>query len=399
MRARSCSSVLLWASVLALISACDGPSLDPDAGADAGPGPVDAGREDAGGEDAAAPDATVDCECGSGEACVRGVCLATCGLDGAALEEALSAGLTPVASFCRAAAAYGVYVSGDEVTVYDVTASTDGATTTLVLSRWALDPSVTTPAPIEVATTTHAVTEETELVFPGGYLEIDPAGARAIFGFTTSGAGSPGDVVVVTLADGAVTRLAAPGNFDAAWLDGTRFLVNGQGLDDRADGQGLYLGDLSGTPRALHVLTNMGDYSGSVVATSAYVLAGAVVDGTFESRVRSFSRARLEVAIADEVAIDAGSDAAVSAVLDPGGAAPASTFSPLGARLVTTPYGGPLTSYAAAETGGAITLSDPRVLATGAAMTDALPAGAGRTLLVLFDGATFSPAGLLLVEE
>ncbi|MCZ7686936.1 MAG: hypothetical protein M5U28_52620 [Sandaracinaceae bacterium] len=269
----------------------------------------------------------MDCECGSGEACVRGVCLATCGLDGAALEAALSAGLTPVASFCRAAAAFGVYASGDAVTVYDLTASTEGLTTTLVLSRWPLDPSGAAPAPIEVATATHAVAEASELVFAGSYLEVDPTGARALFGFTTSATGSPGEVVAVTLADGAVTRLAAPGNFDAAWLDGTRFLVNGQGLDDRADGQGLYVGDLSGTPSALHVLTNMGDYSGSVVATSAYVLAGAVVDGT-ESRVRSFSRARLDTAIADEVAIDAGSDAAVSAVLDPGGAAPASTFSP-----------------------------------------------------------------------
>lgn len=394
MRARSCSSVLLWASVLALISACDGPSVDPDAGADAGPGPVDAG-----GEDAAAPDATVDCECGSGEACVRGVCLATCGLDGAALEEALSAGLRPVATFCRAAAAYGVHASGDTVTVYDVTSSTDGSTTTLVLSRWALDPSASTPAPTEVATTTHDAAAEGELVFPGGYLEIDPTGARALFGFTTSATGSPGDVVVVTLADGGVTRLAAPGNFDAAWIDATRFLVNGMGLDDRAEGQGLYLGELSGTPRALHVLTNMGDYSGSVVATSAYVLAGGVVDGTFESRVHSFSRARLDTAIADEVAIDAGSDGAVSAVLDPGGAALSSTFSPLGARLVTTPYGGPLTSYAAAEADGAVTLSDPRELASGGAMTDAMSVGGGRTLLVLFDGATFSPAGLLLVEE
>lgn len=366
---------------LVLLTACDGMPADPDGG-----GQIDSAViADAG------ADAGPACECEAGEECVRGVCIATCGGDVSGFDAVLGEGLTPVASFCRTASAYAVHASATDLLVYDLTTSVDGLRTTFSLSRWTLDPSASTPSPVEVASATHDVPSADELVFPGGYLAIDATGARAVFGYTTSATGVPGEVFSVSLEDGAVVRLSAPSNYDAAWIDSSRFVVNGAGLLDQTAGQGLYVGDVAAAPRAVHAAENLADYSGSVTASSSFVLAGGVIDGTFASQVFLVPLARLETAITDDVAIDLATDSAAIEVLDPEGAALSSTFSTLGARVVATPFGGPLTSYAVAVDGGSVTVSDPRVLATGT-FTDAMAAGDGHILLV-------HPSGLLLVAE
>lgn len=371
-----------WWCVVLLFTACDSlPNPDVDGGT----------VEDAAIADAGADAASV-CECDAGEQCVRGVCIATCGGDVSGFDAALGEGLTPVASFCRTASAYAVHASATDLLVYDLTTSVDGLRTVFSLSRWTLDPSVSTPSPVEVASATHDVASADESVFPGGYLAIDPTGAQAVFGYTTSAAGFPGGVFYASLTGGAsVMEVPAPGNFDVAWMDPTHFVVDGSGLAELAFGQGLYVADLTAAPRAVHVATNMGDYSGSVAASPAFVIGAAVIDGSFESHAYYFSKERVDTAIADATPIDTATDSAVTEVLDPDGVALPSTFSTVRTRIVSTPFAGPLTSYAVALGASGPTLSDPRVLAT-ATFTDAMAAGDGHILLV-------HPSGLLLVAE
>lgn len=329
-------------------------------------------------------------ECGAGEACLRGVCVAECGANVASLDQALGAELVPVAAFCRTANAFAVRESGAGVSVWDVRASTEGTTTSFVLSRWELDPSVSTPAATEVATTRHDTGSDEVMTFAGGYLALDPSAQRAVFGYTTSAEDFAGAIIHVALDGGAVTEVPAPGNFDAAWIDGTHVVVNGFGLGDVASGQGVYAADLSAAPRAIHIGTNMGEYSGSVAASPSYVIAAGVEDGTFAPHVYFLAQEPLEAALTSETAADLASDA--SELLGPEDAALASTFSIVRDRLVTAPFGGPITSYAIALSQDPPALSDPRVLATSDVFSDVLPGGEGRLLLA-------HGAGLLLVEE
>jgi hypothetical protein len=387
------------------IIGCDGPVTIADAGADDG-GPSDdgglardAGPGDAGvGADAGSDAGPAGCEidgCGEGEACVRSVCIADCGGDVSGFEAALGAGFVPVAHFCRGPSAFAAREDGGDVTVFDLTAATAGTVTTFSLSRWALDPATPTPALAVVGTMTFDAEDTGALAFAGGYLELDPDGAQALFGYTTSATGSPGQIFRMSLADGTGYKEVAPGNFDAAWVDAEHYLVNGFGLASLADGQGLYAADLTVADRAVHIGTDFGAYSGSVAVGPTFILAAGVGDD-FAGHAYLVPRATYEAALADGTPVDLG---ALSEVLDPAGAPIGSTFSLVHGRLVTMPYGGPITSYATAVEGDAMTLSDPRVLATGVTFTDAIAAGEGQLLLARYDASTFAVASLLLVRE
>ena len=368
------------------IAGCDGPALSEDAGADGGVvddgGPGDAGP--------------AGCEtegCDAGYACVRSVCIADCGGDVSAFDAALGEGLVPVAHFCRGASAFATQVAGGDVTVFDLSASTEGTVTTLTLSRWALDPA-SAPAPRAVGTFDVDAEDSGDLVFAGGYLDLDPEGGQALFGYTRSATGSPGEIVRMSLEDGAASKEAAPGNFDAAWTDADHYLVNGFGLGSLDEGQGLYAADLATADRVVHIGTGFGTYSGSVAVGPDFILAAGVGDD-FSSQTRLIPRAAYEAALESGTPIELGT---LSEVLDPSGAPVPSTFSLVHGRLVTAAFGGPITSYATAVADGAITLSDARVLAIGMTFTDVLAAGDGHLLLARYDSTTFAVVSLLLVR-
>lgn len=337
------------------------------------PGDVDAGS---------VVDGATDCGCASEEACVRGVCVASCGADGSALEAGIGDELTPVAAICRSSVARTT--RGGEV--YDVTTETSGTVTTFVLSRFAIDAAGSAPVPTEVVRTTEDSGSADVMIFAGGYVALSPDGSRSSFGYTTS-MDFAGAVLVGAAGD--VTSIDAPGNFDAAFLDDDTLLVNGLGVLDQDAGEGVYAADVGATPpTATHVLSEMGAYSGTVAVTADYVVAGAS-DESFATHVWAVPRADVASAIDAGAPIDVTTDA--TEVLDPAGAPLPSAFRVIGDRLVTLPFGGPITSYRASWDGTALTLSDPIVLATDGTFTDVLAAPDDRLLLV-------HPSGLLLVE-
>jgi hypothetical protein len=80
-------------------------------------------------------------------------------------------------------------------------------------------------------------------VFLGGSLAV--SGSQLLAGYTKSGAGFPGSVMVYETADAGVQHLSAPGNYTAVGFDG-RFLVNGTAVGT-ATGAGVYVIDPQGT--------------------------------------------------------------------------------------------------------------------------------------------------------
>ncbi|MBL9039329.1 MAG: hypothetical protein JNG84_12495 [Archangium sp.] len=74
--------------------------------------------------------------------------------------------------------------------------------------------------------------------FLGGYLAS--SGGKLLAGFTQSGAGFPGKVAVVTVADAGVEFVNAPGNYTAAGIESANaFIINGAGLGS-ATGNAVY---------------------------------------------------------------------------------------------------------------------------------------------------------------
>ena len=380
--------------IVALLAVASGCGDDDGVGPRADAGVVDAqvdGHPDAHieGDAALAP---CDPACGEGEACLRGVCVATCGAaegELAAWDAALAAELVPVANVC--------HVPGGPLTVvgtrvYEVSASISGSTTTFTLSRWTLDPVVSTPELETLATTTHEGHAMGE-IFPGGYVAISPDEMRAIYGYTTTDAGSIGGVFDVALGGGTATLTGANGNFDGAWLDANTYVVNGLGIEGEAsEGQGLYTRDVS-APSVRRAVDAMGTYSGSVAISGDLVIA-AGLEGFGSTWPDESEGGRLFVFSRDEIltgraTISAWDDAAAR-LEGP------SIFTIVGARrLVSAVWGdagiAALEARALEESGGAWTLGEPEPLTTGGGFTAAVAAGEDRVLLVHGDG-------VLLVE-
>ena len=291
--------------LLLVLAACDGGGggdagpTETDAGpmgADAGPMSGDAGpMSDDGGASDAGPGACATA-CASDEACVRGMCVATCGADTAGWEAALAAGLVPLRAFCRVADAFGTLPSGaGRAEVFDVVATATATGTDLVVSAWGASPIDSAPRR-ELATVSVAHDAGTFL-FPGG--SVTPSGGGLLFGYTLSDPGVSGEVIHVA-ADGTVTRYDAPGNFDAATDRPGRFLVNGLGLAGAGTGQGLYALDTGESPaRAQRLLLgDLGSYSGAVAVTDQFALAGGL-DDAFVSHVYAYGIGALRAALND----------------------------------------------------------------------------------------------------
>lgn len=390
--ARIFSVVGLPALILLSMAGCD----DGGGGMDAGlgdaamtdGGPIDDGDVDAGSDGGNDP-----CDaCTAGEVCVRDVCLDPCGADASGWSDAIGAGLTPVATFCRDADRFGTHASmGDQV--LDLTVSATATGSRLSVGRWTAVPGspVAGPSAVGSVDVDHA---SDSMLFLGGYLDVSPSLDAALCGYTLSDAGFPGEVFSILTADGTSARFAARGNFDATWLSADTFLVNGFGLDTVESGQGLYAGviDTSGVT-ATQIGVGLGDYSGSVGVGEGFVVAGGFyADG---ARVYAAPRTAIEGAISGaRGAFDfetEGLQLCVSCSIP-------SAFDLVGDRIVVQTYDDsflldgvvayPIESYD--ETTG-LSLGAVETLATGAIFDGALSAGGDRLYL------TFA-GGLLLVE-
>ncbi len=344
----------------------------PDTGVAMDAGDVDAGPGRDGGDDACAGDG----DCGAGEACLRAVCVATCGADLSGWDALLEAGLTPTRNLCLPASVRATRGA----MVYDVVQGADGATTTFAIRRWTVDD----PTPATVATV--RVDEPAgdpwggATPFLGGYLALSddaslgPSDGEALFGYTVFAGGNvPGEVLRVDLATGDVVRYDAPGNFGAAWL-GADFLVDGLAFGGVDAGQGLYGYDAS-EARAVHVGSGLGSFSGSVLATSDYVLAGG-----FESSPILFAVARADVA--DALSTQTPIDLSAVGAAPVGPSIASSFWDPSEALVATADYMGPLRVWTRTWSGGALTLAGERTIATDSTVFGSVHAVADRRLLL-----------------
>ncbi|MEZ4256648.1 MAG: hypothetical protein R3A78_13220 [Polyangiales bacterium] len=107
-------------------------------------------------------------------------------------------------------------------------------------------------------------TRTTETVFMGGYVEPNPSGTKVAFGYTRQ-SDFGGEVLVLDVEGRAVTRVESMGNYDVAWVDDTRLLVNALSAGTPSGSQGLYAVDLGGAqPTFAKVVSDLGDASGAV---------------------------------------------------------------------------------------------------------------------------------------
>lgn len=264
------------ACALALLAACD-PQPGTDAGRDAGAADVPSSDVPLAPSDAAPDadelDAPLVAPCEADETRLRGVCIATCdGLDG--FDAALAAGVVPVAHACRAPGAFDAV--GTNVYELEAIPGSDGSTT-LRLVRWAMASGAVTPSTLAQRVYVPTM-DPREAVYPG-FVAVSEDGAHALFGYTTGTSDFAGGVVNVRTGAMTFDEVDANGNFDAAFISGSQYLVNGLNFE-ALDGQALYLADAAETaPAGRTVATNMGAYSGSVAlwgAEDLVVFAGAL---------------------------------------------------------------------------------------------------------------------------
>jgi hypothetical protein len=122
--------------------------------------------------------------------------------------------------------------------------------------------------------------------FVSGYLASN--GQQVLAGYTTSGAGFPGNVALINLVDGGVEYVNAPGNYSAAALPSGAFLVNGLGLGT-ASGNGLFTLQ-PGAPVMASLLAVFPDAFGGSGIT-AVTSTGVVIAGNFRSDFTNIARA------------------------------------------------------------------------------------------------------------
>lgn len=250
----------------------------------------------------------VECEpaCGAGLVCARGACIADCG-DAAATEAlvaALGAGLTPVHNHCMLIDGIVTHAGLTEDTALVLRAGDEGGAGRLTLVRLlGLSGDAVTS---EVITTfdvpgSFAAYE----AFAGAYLAVAPGGGLAAFGYSTAGAGAPGEVLFVPIApNSTASAFSAPGNYGADFLDDDTLVVNGLGAAGVEDGQGVYVVALSGAATAAKGAANMGTASGDVAVSGDLVLAGGYEgfgttwpDGSEGNRVFQLDKGALEAAV------------------------------------------------------------------------------------------------------
>jgi hypothetical protein len=254
------------------LAGCPGPAPT-DAGADTPP--MDAPASDVPTADAPpadVPPRDTPCACDADQTCLRGVCVATCA-GAAGLEAALGAGVVPVSHACRSPAVFGTVGTN----VYELEAVPGaGGSTTLRLVRWALGNGAVTPTTL--AERTYAPTMA-ELVFPG-FVAVSADETHALFGYTTTLGGVVGGVVDVTTATMTFDETSAPGNFDALFLAGRQYLLNGLGFDAMSE-PAVYLVDPDGGGARV-AIGGTGDASGSLGlwADEGLIVAGGARFGS-----------------------------------------------------------------------------------------------------------------------
>lgn len=342
---------------------------------------------------------------------MRGVCVATCGLDVSGWNTALGPDVTPVAHICRAPSAWDVRHEGSTTRVFEVAVRSMMDAATFELAEWQLD--LSDPEPNAIGTVTVDL-DPGEMVALGDYVSISPNGNAVIFGYTTFGGsagGTPGTVFDVLTASGEATSIAAPGNFEAAWLDDGELIVNGLGLGTIEAGQGLYRAEIAPSGFVTsHLVANLGCFSGAVAVAPQFVLAGGFCgfgstwpDGEEEHRIIVIPRS----ALSDPGALPL--DAAEYAeVTTPSGESLGSTFDLLsdGSLVVldrnADAAAPPLILYEATyddtTSPPSITLSAGRVLSSDGTFVAARRTADGRLLLAHFDMTSFTVVSLLLAE-
>ena len=250
------------------------PAIDAGAVGDSGAG-VDAGQDaavvdastidvgiDVGVDAAAACSAT---NCTGAHACVRGVCVATCGGDLSGFGAALATGLVVEGTVCHTPAALS-YAGGQ---MYELTNATTGRVTTFTLSRWT--PGTAMPTLTTIGTAQYTAAASSTMVFTGGYVAVAPDQMHVLFGYTTNLAGYVGGVFDLATGSGTATQVPAASNYDADFTDATHYVVNAA----PSTGQGVYRASTSDTALT-KVVSHVGDASGDVALWSAggVVLAG-----------------------------------------------------------------------------------------------------------------------------
>ncbi|WP_428267298.1 hypothetical protein [Haliangium sp.] len=321
---------------------------------------------------------------GADQACVAGACVATCGQDVSGFEAALGAGLAVLANVCVSPALQAAHAGESDgceaLSVYDLGNEVNGdGDLVFTLRRFSLVPGVAAPTPAAVGT--HVVDLGAGITaFAGSYLVLPPGpggGGAALFGYTESGAGFPGEVIRMDTSDGSSAALTADGNFDVDWIDDDRYLINGAAADDVAAGQGLYLVDLSGaTPAVAHVVTGLGDFSGGVAVDHerGLVFAGGYFLASGD-KVYALPLADIEAA-AGATPIDADATAAVQRFAIP------SSFTRVGDRLVSFDFASMEHQVRALSVAGDGTISvDDPVRLAAQPFSGVTPVGADRALL------------------
>lgn len=131
-----------------------------------------------------------------------------------------------------------------------------------------------------------AATDRDGGIFISGYLASN--GQQLIVGYTRGSAGFPGNVALVTPADGGVEYVSAPGNYSAAALSSGAFLVNGLGLGT-ATGNGLFALRPGPPPTSSLVAVVPDPFGGS--GNTAVTSTGVVITGNFRPDFSSVARA------------------------------------------------------------------------------------------------------------
>jgi hypothetical protein len=155
--------------------------------------------------------------------------------------------------------------------------------------------------------------------FPSYFLAYD--GARLLAGYTRLGTGAPGNVTVVDPAGRDTPGyFNAPSNYTAAGA-GDAFFINGGGLDTLSEGLGVYALVTSAKP---YVAVKVVDFPAQGVGASGFsaytdngiAVFGYAQAGTFVNVAHAVGNAKLAQAVADrtpvalanEPAVDVGSD-------------------------------------------------------------------------------------------
>jgi len=387
--ARALASPWLTGAVLVLVLAVASGCGDDGGGDGLGSLPILCGRDG-------------DAPCAAGTTCVRGACLADCGGDPTVFDDAVADGVAFLANVCRTATALD---AAPDVTrdVWELSLS-DDASPVATIGRFEIDDGAPTVDEVAVATLMPA---QDLSFFPSGYVAPAPDGSRVAIGYTQGDLGDVGELVLVPAdPEGEAVAIPAPGNFDATWLGDDVLLLNGRGLGEvDPGGQGLYAHDAA-ADRQVRVLTNAGEFSGSVAVTGDGLVLYGSLDATFASRLTFADPGVVEAAIADGTALDvaAGPDGVVTVPAEsafaylPGlGALVVTRFDEtFNTRLAVRTFAGDGAAEAAASLADAVPLAEPVDGAT--VVSGALPGSGDRALLRHAGGLLLVSLGAIVPE-